>query len=90
MASRRVYYGENGNRAVARKFDMDETNIRRWRKQCDMISVCKSSTKSFTRPKGGLDGTIDIVWKNGDAGTCFEVSCDSGSDESFLEQGIDS
>ncbi|GFX03689.1 hypothetical protein TNCV_2112611 [Trichonephila clavipes] len=52
MALRRVYYDasmkkktilyteENGNRAVVRKFEIDETNIHRWRKQRDMFSVC--------------------------------------------------
>ncbi|GFW49942.1 uncharacterized protein TNCV_2315241 [Trichonephila clavipes] len=60
MASRRVHYDanmkkkeilypkNNGNRSVARKFDTNETNIRHWRKQRDMIFAYKSSTKSFS------------------------------------------
>ncbi|GFV17528.1 hypothetical protein TNCV_4028581 [Trichonephila clavipes] len=51
-----LYPEENGNRALARKFNTDETNIRQCRKQRDMIFACNSSTKSFTGPKEELDG----------------------------------
>ncbi|GFX08846.1 pogo transposable element with KRAB domain [Trichonephila clavipes] len=71
MASRRVHYDacikrkailyakENGNRAAARKFDTDEANIRRWRKQSEKIFACKSATKSFTGPKKGRYPEVD-------------------------------
>lgn len=71
MASKRVHYDAsikrkmilcaeaNGNRAAARKFDTDEKNIRRWRKQRKLIFACKSSTKSFTGPKKGRYPEVD-------------------------------
>ncbi|GFY07848.1 hypothetical protein TNCV_4287841 [Trichonephila clavipes] len=77
------------NGAAGRKFDTVESNMHRWRKQRDTNFPHKSPTKLFTIPEKGLDTTEDnIVRKSGDSGKSSEVRCDSGSDDSFLEQEI--
>ncbi|GFU92736.1 hypothetical protein TNCV_2892451 [Trichonephila clavipes] len=98
MTSRRVHYEKkmtsypekNGYTTLAGKFDTDETNIHRWRKERVIFFFLYSSTKSFIKPKIPLNvAKYDIVWKNDDASDSSEVSCNTGTDESFLEYDIE-
>ncbi|GFV13280.1 hypothetical protein TNCV_3656001 [Trichonephila clavipes] len=49
-----LYLEEKGNRVASRKFDTDETNKRRWRKQRDMNFACKSLKKLFIGSKKSI------------------------------------
>lgn len=42
-----------GNREAAREFNIDESNIRRWRKNVTSINLCMSTRKAFTGPTSG-------------------------------------
>lgn len=43
----------SGNRAAARKCNIDESCVRRWKKNIKIIRLCKPSQKSVTGPKVG-------------------------------------
>lgn len=51
----------NGNRAAAKKFSINEANVRRWRKMRAELFACKTTTKSFSGPKSGKHPEIDSL-----------------------------
>lgn len=71
MSSKRVHYDaamkrkvilyaeKNGNRAAEREFTISEANIRRWRKDKNLIFSCKATLKCFTGPKKGRYPQVD-------------------------------
>ena len=57
---------EEGNRAASRTFDINESMVRRWKRQHEQLSRCKKTTKAFRGKKSRWPELENILedWVN--------------------------